>query len=194
MRIWKNTSFSPRKPDKKPEKDQTRGQGLVRFTGEGKDQKILSEGEKMDKKIKHVPKFVWIVLIVLGCIDLIRGFMHTVALEYAALNIAGLDLTTSTATEQLRLLGTFGISNWITGVTFILIGLKAKHLSIYIMGLIPAAYGLSIIAMRINMTGYGETSANWGGISLMIPYLMVAAITFIAGISVMAAGNKTVRE
>ena len=44
---------------------------------------------KMDKIKKQVPKFVWIVLIILGCVDLIRGFMHTVVLEYAALNIAG---------------------------------------------------------------------------------------------------------
>ncbi len=111
----------------------------------------------MDKEKTQVPKFVWIVLILLGGIDLVRGFMHTVALEYAALNIAGLDLTTSTATEQLRLLGTFGISNWITGVAFILIGLKAKHIVLHIMGLIPVAYVFSMMAMRMNMAGYAKT-------------------------------------
>jgi len=139
----------------------------------------------MKKENTQVPKFVWVVLIVLGSIDLVRGFMHTVALEYAALNIAGLDLTTSTAAEQLRLLGTFGISNWITGVTFILIALKAKDLSIYIMGLIPVAYGLSGIAMRINTAGYTETTANWGGLYMMVPYLLVCGITFVAGVLVM---------
>ncbi len=144
----------------------------------------------MNKEASQVPKFVWIVLIVLGCIDLVRGFMHTVLLEYAALNIAGLDLTTSTATEQLRLLGTFGISNWITGVTFILIGLKAKHLALHIMGLIPLAYGLSIIAMRINMSAYLETTADWSGRYLMIPYLLVAGITFVAGVLVMIINKK----
>ena len=144
----------------------------------------------MDKEKIQVPKFVWIVLIVLGCIDLVRGFMHTVVLEYAALNIAGLDLTTSTATEQLRLLGTFGISNWITGVAFILIGLKAKHISIHIIGLIPVAYGLSMIAMRMNMTGYAETTANWGGMSMMVPYLIVCGITFVAGVTVIISRNK----
>lgn len=144
----------------------------------------------MDIEKTQVPKFVWIVLILLGCIDLVRGFMHTVALEYAALNIAGLDLTTSTATEQLRLLGTFGISNWITGVAFILIGLKAKHISLHIMGLIPVAYGLSMIAMRVNMAGYAKTSANWGGMSMMVPYLVVCGVTFVAGIIVILARDK----
>lgn len=139
----------------------------------------------MDKIKKQVPKFVWIGLIVLGCVDLIRGFMHTVLLEYAALNIAGLDLTASTATELLRLLGTFGISNWITGAIYILIGLKAKHISIYVMGIIPIAYGLSMIAMRVNIAGYAATTANWGGMSLMMPYLGVCVITFITGLIVM---------
>lgn len=144
----------------------------------------------MNKEKTKVPKFVWVVLIVLGSIDLVRGFMHTVALEYAAINIAGLDLTTSTAAEQLRLLGVFGISNWITGVTFILIALKAKDISIHIMGLIPLAYGLSGIAMRINTAGYVQTTANWGGLYMMVPYLLVCGITFIAGVIVMRAGNK----
>ncbi len=144
----------------------------------------------MDKMKMQVPKFVWIVLIVLGCVDLVRGFMHTVLLEYSALNIAGLDLTSPTATEQLTLLGAFGISNWITGSIFILIGLKAKQISIYILGLVPVAYGLSMIAVRTNLAGYAKTSANWGGMSMMVVYLLVCAITFIAGIIVIIARNK----
>ncbi len=148
----------------------------------------------MEKEKNHVPKFVWVVLIVLGVIDLVRGFMHTVALEYAALNIAGLDLTTSTAADQLRLLGTFGISNWITGVTFILIGLKAKQISLHIMGLIPVAYVLSMIAIRVNSSGYTETTADWDGIYMMIPYLLVSGITFIAGLLVMRAEGRKLKK
>jgi uncharacterized membrane protein (GlpM family) len=139
----------------------------------------------MSKEEKQVPRFVWVTLIILGCIDLVRGFMHTVMLEYAALNIAGLDLSTSTATEQLRLLGTFGISNWITGVLFILIGLKAKHISIHVMGLIPLAYGFSMIAIRLNLSSYSRTQAEWGGMNMLVPYLIVATITFTFGIYVM---------
>lgn len=132
----------------------------------------------------QVPKFVWVVLFVLGCIDLVRGFMHTVLLEYSALNIAGLDLTTSTAAEQLRLLGAFGISNWVTGALFILIALKAKNISIHVIGIIPLAYGLSSIAMKINTSDYTQTTANWGGMSMMVPYLAICVITFVAGILV----------
>jgi hypothetical protein len=143
----------------------------------------------MDKTKIQIPKFVWIVLIVLGCIDLMRGFMHTVLLEYAALNIAGLDLTVA-ASDQLRLLGTFGISNWITGITYILIGLKAKNISLHILGLIPVVYGLSMIAMKINMAGYADTQADWGGIALMIPYMGVCIVSFIIGIIVMFKKSK----
>ncbi|MCA1807734.1 MAG: hypothetical protein LC687_07795 [Actinobacteria bacterium] len=147
----------------------------------------------MKKQKTYVPKFVWVTLVILGCIDLVRGFMHTVLLEYAVVNIAGLDLTTSTAAEQLRLLGTFGISNWITGALFILIGLKAKNLSIYVMGIIPIAYGLSMIAIRTNTSGYADTTANWGGMSLMVPYLLVCSATFITGVMVMNRNNKKKR-
>jgi uncharacterized membrane protein len=139
----------------------------------------------MTKVETQVPRFVWITLIILGCIDLVRGFMHTVLLEYSAINIAGFDLTTSTATEQLRLLGTFGISNWITGVLFILIGLKAKHISIHVMGLIPVAYGFSMLAIRMNLANYAQSQAAWGGLAMLVPYLIVATMTFIAGLFVM---------
>ncbi|GAG60641.1 unnamed protein product [marine sediment metagenome] len=39
----------------------------------------------------HIPRFVSVVAIALGCIDLMRGFMHTVLLDFAATNIAGFD-------------------------------------------------------------------------------------------------------
>jgi uncharacterized membrane protein (GlpM family) len=116
--------------------------------------------------------------------------MHTVVLEYAALNIAGLDLASSTAIEQLRLLGTFGISNWITGALFILIALKAKHLSLYVMGLIPVAYGLSMLAISANTSGYATTTAEWGGMALMVPYLIFSGGIFIAGATVMIRARK----
>ena len=35
-------------------------------------------------------KTFWMTLLLLGCVDLLRGFMHTVMLEYAAANIAGI--------------------------------------------------------------------------------------------------------
>ena len=41
-----------------------------------------------------IPKFVSIAVVVLGCLDLVRGFMHTILLDYDATNIAGIDLST----------------------------------------------------------------------------------------------------
>ena len=67
------------------------------------------------KKDATIPKLVSVVAIVLGCLDLIRGFLHTILLEHAATNIAGLDLSTPLAGDLLQMMGTFGISNYITG-------------------------------------------------------------------------------
>jgi len=72
----------------------------------------------MDNKTN---KIVWMTLLVLGCVDLVRGFMHTVMLEYAAANIAGVS-----GGDALFLLRAFGISNYLTGALFILIALKAR--------------------------------------------------------------------
>ena len=48
----------------------------------------------------------------------------------------------------------------------------------------------SMIAMKINMAGYAETSANWGGMNLMVPYLVVCGVTFVSGAIVIIARNK----
>ncbi len=82
----------------------------------------------MDEKTR-VPMFVSIVTILLGCYDLVRGIMHTFRLEYSALHIAKINLAGPEASDLLRLLGVFGISNFITGIMLILIGLKARGLA-----------------------------------------------------------------
>ena len=133
------------------------------------------------KNEKDIPKFVSIVAITLGVLDLIRGFMHTILLEYAATNIAGLDLSSSVATDLLRLLGTFGISNYITGVMLILLGWKARPLALTMLGVIPAAYLIGMVGININAASYTTTQANWGGAPMMMVYMVVCIITFIAG-------------
>ena len=60
----------------------------------------------------------------MGCLDLLRGFMHTVLLDFAAANIAGLDLSTSLAGDLLQMMGAFGISNYLTGIILILLGVR----------------------------------------------------------------------
>jgi hypothetical protein len=114
-------------------------------------------------------------MIGLGCIDLTRGFIHTVMLEFAANNIFVIDLSGG-VNNQMFLLGTFGISNYLTGIMFILIGLKARALVPIILPIIPAIYffGTALISRVANPT------AQLGGIPFMLIYFAVCIATFIA--------------
>ena len=107
--------------------------------------------------------------------------MHTLLLEYAATNIAGLDLSTSLAGDLLQLLGTFGISNYVTGVMLILIGWKARPLALTMLGVLPVAYVLGLVGIRVHSVGYAPSQAAWGGAPMMIGYLALCIITFVAG-------------
>jgi hypothetical protein len=121
------------------------------------------------------PKFAWIIMIALGCLDLVRGFIHTVLLEYAAEYIMGLDLAVA-RDDQLLLLGVFGISNYITGLMLILIGLKARNLVQYIFLIIPVSYfsGAYLIGRVASST------ARLGGLPMMMVYILVCIGTFVA--------------
>ena len=138
----------------------------------------------MVKETSNIPKFVSIVAIILGCLDLIRGFLHTILLEFAATNIAGLDLSTALAGDLLQLMGSFGISNYLTGIMLILIGWKARPLALAILGVIPVAYVIGIVGIKISSAGYAPSQADWGGIPMMIVYLTISVIAFMTGIIV----------
>ena len=123
----------------------------------------------MDNKTN---KIVWITLLVLGCVDLIRGFMHTVMLEYAAANIAGV-----TGGDAIFLLRTFGISNYLTGALFILIALQAKHLAPYVLALIPLCYAFGmLISPPVAQT------AQFNGKYMMMVYFAVCLVMGVWGI------------
>jgi hypothetical protein len=138
----------------------------------------------------YIPKFVSGVAIVLGSLDLIRGFIHTFLLEFAATNIAGLDLSTSQAGDLLQLMDAFGISNYLTGVMLILIGWRARPLALAMLGIIPVAYILGIIGIRINAADYAPSQAAWGGAVPMLVYLGISGITFIAGVWITQSRRK----
>ena len=121
------------------------------------------------------PKFAWIIMTMLGCLDLVRGVTHTVFLEYAAENIMGLDLAVA-RNDQLLLMGTFGISNYLTGIMLILIAMKARNLVQYVFLIIPASYIWG--AMLINRVA--SPSAQMGGVPIMQAYIAVCVGTFIA--------------
>ena len=134
------------------------------------------------KENSCIPKFVSVVAVTLGCVDLFRGFMHTILLEYAARHIAGLDLSTSLAADLLRLLGTFGISNYVTGIMLVLVGWKARPLALMMLGVIPAAYAVGIIGIRINTTSYTSSQAVWGGTRPLMIYMAISLITCVVGV------------
>jgi hypothetical protein len=98
-------------------------------------------------KAKESYTLTSIVLLIIGCIDLLRGFLHTFQVNWASSTFAHLDLTVARS-DQLWLLGTFGISNILTGLLYILISRKAKELSPYVLLIIPIAYLLGIIGLR----------------------------------------------
>lgn len=120
----------------------------------------------------RVSKITWITLLILGCVDLIRGFMHTVMLEYAAANIAGV-----TDVDAISLLRTFGISNYLTGALFILIALKAKELAPYVLTLIPLSYALGML-----VSPPVAPTAQFNGKYMMIVYLAVCLVVGVWGI------------
>lgn len=122
----------------------------------------------------ETPKFAWIILAGLGFVDLFRGFVHTFLLEYAATNIAGLDLSVA-ALDQMFLLGLFGISNYLTGIMFILIALKARNLVPYILPAIPVIY---LLGSRVVLLT-AQPQAAFGGIPFMTIYNLVCIVTFI---------------
>lgn len=121
------------------------------------------------------PKFAWIILTCLGCLDLVRGFMHTFMLEYAAEYIMGLDLLVA-RDDQLLLLGVFGISNYLTGCMLILIGLKARNIVPYIFLVIPVSY---ILGSRL-ISQVASSTARLGGLPMMNTYILVCIGTFVA--------------
>ena len=94
------------------------------------------------------PQFAWIVLIFFGLFNLVRGFMHTFLVEYAAENIAGLDLSVARA-EQLILMMNYGFENLVAGVAFILIALKARHLVPPTILLVTIIAAVSPIAIEL---------------------------------------------
>ena len=129
----------------------------------------------MNKKIKDLYHLPSVVLFILGILDIIRGFMHTFNIHWAATNIAKLDLSFATQ-DQLFLLATFGISNYFTGFLFVIISKKAKKLSPYVIILIPLTYLLGIVA--INFVSIQKTS-EFNGQYFMLSYFGVCVITFL---------------
>jgi len=135
----------------------------------------------MNNKSK-IPKIVSIIAFSLGSLDLIRGFMHTILIRFAATNIAGLDLSTSQAGDLLVLMGSFGISNYISGLALIFMGWKSRELAWIMMGVIPTAYLIGGLAIRYYSSDFVISHTSWDGKPMMLAYMAICILTFFYGL------------
>jgi len=78
--------------------------------------------------------------------------------------------------DQLTLLGAFGISNFLTGALFLLIGTMAPSLSAYVLLAVPCAYVLGAIGLRTS--GVKRESA-FNGRNFMMAYLAACLLTLV---------------
>lgn len=125
------------------------------------------------KDSNNLDNFPARVLFSIGLVDLIRGFLHTINIQWAVTTFAKLDLS-SARNDQLFLLGIFGISNLLTGALYILISQKAKNLSAYILGIIPLAYGVGLIGLKYSRV---SPQSAFLGRSFMLVYLGVCGLS-----------------
>ena len=112
-----------------------------------------------------------IVLLLLGLLDFIRGITHTFRIEHAALNLAQID----PHPDALVLMAAFGMSNFLTGALFILISLKARKLAPNVLLLIPAAYMLGGLGMKVS------------GVTMQSPFIGQHMIKVYLAVSLMTA-------
>ena len=110
------------------------------------------------------PKYLWTVLLIIAGINLIRGLLHTVFVNFAATNIAGLDLTI--AGDELRILMiSYGWSNIIEAILYIIIATKSRNL--VPAALIIAGSFVPLAMINIRSLGISMGGAAWNGGPMM---------------------------
>lgn len=121
-----------------------------------------------------------VLLKFLGVLDVIRGVMHSFLIHYSSVNIAKMNLTHN-KDDQLLLLSSFGISNYLTGFLFLLIAIKAEDLAPYVLGLIPLSYGIGFVSIKI--TGIKPKSRFVGRYMLLVYNILcvVASVGYFLG-------------
>lgn len=112
------------------------------------------------------------VLLALGFMDLFRGLAHTYLIDWANNTFAHLDLSNN-GNDQLMLLSAFGISNWLTGMLFILIAIKAKQLASATLAIILIAYAVGWLGMQY--AGVSPESDFYGRFIMMAYFGVCAA-------------------
>lgn len=129
----------------------------------------------MPSKPQNTGRIASAFLLVLGCMDLFRGLAHTFMIHWANDTFAHLDLSVN-GNDQLVLLSAFGISNWLTGMLFILIAFKAKALASTALVMILIAYALGWLGMQYAGV-YPES--DFYGRFIMMGYFGVCALGIV---------------
>ncbi|MHA1518698.1 MAG: hypothetical protein ACTSRK_00815 [Promethearchaeota archaeon] len=131
----------------------------------------------VDENRKTVPTFTWIGLLILGCLDLIRGLIYTIFINITVTTIANINLTTPLAGDLKLQIIAVGISNLISGVTLVIIALKARKWAEMALLYIPFAYLVGYIALKIyDIVPTSDFLGNY----IMMVYIGVSLLTFIA--------------
>ncbi len=117
-------------------------------------------------------KLNMIVLGLAGSIDLVRGYMHTFNVRYAATQKAGIEALP----DSLVLMTAFGISNFLTAFIYFLILRKAPRLAPNILLLIPLSYALGAIAMKHQ---HVTMESPFVGRYLMMVYLSICFLSSV---------------
>lgn len=113
-----------------------------------------------------------LVLSLAGAMDLLRGFMHTFRVRYAAENLAKIELSS----DSLVLMSAFGISNFLTAFLFFLIVWKAREIVPYVLLIIPLSYVIGGIGMRFSNV---VLESEFRGQHMMSVYLSICLLTAI---------------
>lgn len=140
----------------------------------------------MKAKLKDIYWLPAMVLLFLGILDVIRGFMHTFLLVWSAVHVAGFNPLTTPA-DQFFLLGVFGISNFLTGFLYFLISRRAREISPYVLIIIPLAYLLGIVGIKVSQI---HMQSAFEGQYFMFAYLALCVMTFMAFLVQRAAAKK----
>ncbi|NAS13039.1 hypothetical protein [Poritiphilus flavus] len=120
---------------------------------------------------ENILKLNVFVLFMAAIMDLIRGIMHTYGVKYAAVNLAGIE----PIPDSLVLMGSFGISNFLTAFIYFLVIWKARELAPYVLIFIPISYVIG--ALGFTQFQNVPLEAEFLGQYLMKPYLIICAIT-----------------
>jgi hypothetical protein len=113
-----------------------------------------------DKALRVSIIYLWMIAI----LDLVRGFMHTFYINWANATFAQMEPNP----DSLMMLGAFGISNILTGILYILILRKAKHLAPYVLTFIPFSYITGYIGLRLQNV---QADSSFYGKYMMLVYL-----------------------